>query len=148
MDIMDENDIKSEAALYFETPAQAVETISRLLVASDWKKLSAYYDLSDSGVKREELESGRFFKYKEAPLGPHFMRQVAIKHPFSPGYEYERHSHEGGGKIRVYLVMEIDQGGGMIQKSLAAFMMIETDGGYQILPERVSYFDEKYLDNR
>lgn len=129
--------------LYFKTPAQAVEMISRMLMESDWKKLSNYYDLSGAEIKREELESGSFFKYQVAPPGLPFMRQLAIKHPFTPGYKYERHSHEDGGRVRVYLRIEIDEGGGMVQESLAAFMMIKSAQGFQILPEIVSYFDNK-----
>ncbi|MDH3976570.1 MAG: hypothetical protein OEV42_20085 [Deltaproteobacteria bacterium] len=36
-------------------------------------------------------------------------------------------------------------GGGMIKKSLAAFMMIKTAQGYQILPDILSCFDDKQL---
>ncbi len=127
--------------LYFKTPMDAVEVLSSLMSASDWETIARYYDLSATAVKREELESGRFFLYSDPPPGPPFMRKPGIRRPFAPGFKYERHAPDGGDTVRVYLKMEIDQGGGRVQRSLDAFKLKKSDAGYQVLPGEVSYFD-------
>ena len=126
---------------YFRTPMEAVEILSNLLSASDWKTVARYYDLSGTGIRREELESGRFFLPSHPPRKPPFMRNPGIRRPFAPGFKYERHTLDGRGNVSVYLKMEIDQGGGMTQRSLSAFKMRKSGSGYQLLPEEVSYFD-------
>ena len=129
-------------ALYFNNPAEAVEILSRLLAASDWKTAARYYDLAGAGIEREELESGRYFLYRDSSSAPPFMKAPAVRRPFAPGFKYERHAADGADRVRVYLKLEIDQGGGMLQKSLHAFRLRKSDAGYQALPDEVSYFDQ------
>ncbi len=53
-----DNDTNTMSPLYFESPETAVHEIRKLIVASDWKTLSYYYDLTGSDVEIEELLSG------------------------------------------------------------------------------------------
>lgn len=127
-------------ALYFRSPTEAVAGMSEMLNASDWKTVARYYDLSGTEIRREDLVTGRFFTNSNSTGTPLLNRPGACG-PCAAGFKYERHAPDGPDTIRVYLKMEIDQGDGMVQRSLAAFRMRKSDRGYQVLPDEVSYFD-------
>lgn len=123
------------AARYFTSPEQAVIHITELLRKEDWTALSRYYDLSDSKVDRGELESGRFFLRTEKPKGAHPAGFWRYKHPFPPGFKFDRVYATADPSVIVIVVsVEIDQGGGVKQRGVSEFRMRKAAKGYQILP--------------
>ena len=119
---------------YFTSPEQAVIVITELLRREDWSALSRYYDLSDSKVDRQELESGRFFIRAEKPEGAHPAGFWRYKHPFAPGFKFDRVKATADPSVIVVAVsVEIDQGGGVKQRGLSEFKMRNSQKGYQIL---------------
>ena len=127
--------MKNENAKYFDTPKQAVAVINKLLIEEDWETLSQYYDLSCSGIEKEELESGRYFVRSESelPASTHPAVSGKSKGPFTPGFEYSSHEDVGDGKVSVRVSIKIDQGDGMMQIGWQEFMMKIYDKGYMIL---------------
>ncbi len=141
----------SDDPAYFESPRQAVEEITAMLVARDWPALARYYDLEGSGIDRAQLVSGEFFWRTERPEVSHpaFWR---YKHPFSPGFHYAWSGSsdeianimappgadrpEGDpGVVKVVLEVEIEQGAGEpAQRGFSEFRMRKSERGYQILP--------------
>lgn len=126
--------MKESQGLYFTGPKTAVTVISGLIEQSDWIALSRYYDLSGSGIDREELESGRFFVREERPPVSHPGGFWRIRHPFDPRFRYRYHLSLSGDHVRVHLSIEIDQGGGMTQRGMDTFLLRKSGNGYQILP--------------
>ncbi len=124
---------------YFESPEKAVEMVTKLLNKKDWVALSRYYDLSDSNISRYELVSGRFFYTEQPPEGAvHPAGFWKYKHPFAPGFQYFGHEPAGGNRVTVTVTIQIDQGGGMVQRGMDSFKMIQTGEGYRILPDEAS----------
>ena len=104
----------------FATPREAVEKITRLLEARDWAALAACYDGPAPAVFYDESAGGH-------PAG--FDRW---KHPFPPGWRYV--SHEVQGDLAVVRVgIEIDQGGGRVQRGHQTFRMRRTPDGWRLL---------------
>jgi hypothetical protein len=126
--------MKESEGLYFTDPKTAVTVISGLIEQSDWPALSRYYDLSGSAIGRGELESGRFFVRTERPPLAHPGGFWRIRHPFDPSFRYRYHQTLSGGQVRVHLSIEIDQGGGMIQRGMHSFLLWKSEKGFQILP--------------
>ncbi len=120
--------------LYFESPEQSIPIITELLINSDWETLCRYYDLSNSEFKIEELNSGKFFILDETPEVAHPGGFWKYKHPFSPGFKYLTNQKVEENIYKVELLIEIDQGDGMIQKGFQFFYMISYEQGFQILP--------------
>ncbi len=121
--------------LYFESPQAAVPVITDLLEAENWPTLARYYDLSGSDVDRAELVSGRFLIRTERPEVAHPAGFWRYKHPFAPGFKFSAvHDTGADGVVQVVVMVEIDQGGGMIQRGLDSFFMRRFAKGYQILP--------------
>ena len=133
-------DMNDTDTRYFASPQEAVNIITELLGQSDWKTLASYYDLSGSGIDREELESGRFFIRQERPEAAHPAGFWRNRHPFAPGFEYLFQTKAGESTVLVHVHIEIDEGGGMTQEGRHAFKMRKTPSGYQVLPETVSAF--------
>ena len=89
-------DKKAETPCYFKSPKESIEIISNLLRKKEWVELSRYYDLSDSNIDREELESGRFFYATNPPeRAAHPGGFWKFKHPFAPGFKYSGHEADG-----------------------------------------------------
>jgi len=128
-------DPKQPERHYFSSPQEAVIVVTELLRKEDWVTLSSYYDLSDSKVDRRELESGRFFIRTETPPGPHPTGFWRYKHPFPPGFKFDRVNTTADPSVIVVVVsIEIDQGGGVKQRGVSEFKMRKSAKGYQILP--------------
>ena len=143
----------SDDPAYFETPRQAVEEITAMLVAEDWPALARYYDLEGSGVDRAQLVSGEFFVRTERPEVSHPADFWRIKHPFHPGFHYawsgaevdianimsapDADTPEGDpGIVKVVLEVEIEQGAGEpVQRGISEFRMRKSERGYQVLPD-------------
>lgn len=120
---------------YFASPEEAVVRITALLRTEDWAMLSRYYDLTGSKVDRREVESGRFFLRTEKPEGAHPAGFWRYKHPFAPGFKFDRVNTTADSNVIVVVVsVEIDQGGGRKQRGLSEFRMRKSAKGYQILP--------------
>lgn len=121
--------------MYFASPESAVEEISVMLRNKDWVKLAMYYDLSDSKIDRATLISGQFFYTDERPESAHPAGFWHYKHPFPPAFKYLSASDVTQvGVKQVTVQVEIDQGGGMIQRGKQTFFMSRTGKGFQILP--------------
>jgi len=129
---------------FFPSPEAAVPIIAEFLRKEEFRELARYYDLTDSGIERSELESGDFFVRKERPKVAHPAGFWRYKHPFSPGFKYSYESP--GSRKNVYVIhlsIEIDQGADSpAQLGLDSFYMIRSDKGWQILPGSVDEPDE------
>lgn len=121
--------------MFFTSPESAVEQITVMLKNKDWSQLAQYYDLTGSTIERSTLITGQFFYTDETPESAHPAGFWHYKHPFPPGFKYlssrnlaEEHI------VEVTVHVEIDQGGGMIQRGEKTFFMSRTDKGFQIQP--------------
>ncbi len=124
-------------AEYFTDPASAVEKISVMLKEKDWPRLANYYYLSNSPIDRPTLVSGEFFYTDQRPESAHPGGFWHYKHPFSPAFKYHSiREFEEPGVIEVTVQVEIDQGGGMIQRGMQTFLMRKTSKGYQVMPHK------------
>jgi hypothetical protein len=130
--------LSAEAMAYFDNPKQAVDTITKLLVSSAWEELSTYYDLSGTGVDRSRLISGEYFVRENVPEVGHPAGSAKYKEPFAPGFSYQSHSTRSDGVVVVTVGVEIDQGGGMIQRGVDNFLLRKSSNGYQLVPEPAS----------
>jgi hypothetical protein len=131
----------SDGVKYFTSPSAGVEQIKDMLEAKNWAELAKYYDLTDSPIDRADLVSGEFFYTEERPEVAHPAGFWKYKHPFAPAFEFKSARElEDAGVIEVTVGVEIDQGGGMIQRGLQAFLMRKSDKGYQVLPRRAPAF--------
>ena len=128
--------MESTNSKYFQSPKEAVEIISKLLRKKDWETLSRYYDLDDSDVEVEELESGAFFTHSETPNVAHPILG-GYKHPFDPAFKYDNHREGPDDTIIVVLSIRIDQGDGRVQEGFDFFKLRKTSNGLQLLPENV-----------
>lgn len=127
----------SDSQKYFESPESAVEQIAVMLKEKNWARLADYYDLSDSPVERSTLISGEFFYTDEEPAGAHPAGFWRYKHPFPPAFKFHStRDLEEPGVIEVTVHVEIDQGGGMIQRGMQTFLMRKTKNGYRIMPHK------------
>jgi hypothetical protein len=127
----------SDAGKYFASPSAAVEQITVMLEEKNWPELTKYYDLADSPEDRADLVSGEFFYTEEQPEVAHPAGFWKYKHPFSPAFEFKSTRElEAPGVIEVTVGVEIDQGGGMIQRGLQTFLMRKSDKGYQVMPHK------------
>ena len=127
----------SDDPMYFANPESAVEEISVMLRNKDWGKLAMYYDLGDSQIDRATLISGEFFYTDERPESAHPAGFWHYKHPFPPAFKYLSSNDVAQvGVKQVTVHVEIDQGGGMIQRGEQIFFMSWTGKGFQILPRQ------------
>lgn len=123
--------------MYFTSPESAVEQITVMLENKDWSELSRCYDLTDSPIDRATLISGEFFYTDERPDVAHPAGFWHYKHPFPPAFKYgSSRNLEEPGVIEVTVEVEIEQGGGMIQRGMQTFLMRKTDKGYQVMPHK------------
>ncbi len=128
-------------ARYFASPSDAVERITAMLEKKDWPELAKHYDLADSPIDRTDLISGEFFYTEEEPAVAHPAGFWRYKHPFAPAFEFKSvRDLEEPGVIEVTVGVEIDQGGGMIQRGLQTFLMRRSDKGYQVMPHKAPPF--------
>lgn len=135
------NSAMSSRQKYFKSPELAVEQITVMLKEKNWAELADYYDLSDSPVKRSTLVSGEFYYTDERPASTHPAGFWHYKHPFAPGFKFlSTRNLEEPGVIEVTVQVEIDQGGGMIQRGMQAFLMRKTGKGYQVMPHKAPPF--------
>ena len=122
---------------YFSSPWEAIPVITDLLKERDFKTLAAFYDLSSSKIKRTDLESGEFFIQSERPELAHPAEFWRYKHPFAPGFKFDRvQSTEEKGVYIVTVMIVIDQGeGSPPQEAYDSFNMVKSAKGWQILPD-------------
>jgi hypothetical protein len=120
----------------FNNLRDAIPEIALMLKNENWRDLAAYYDLTESHVERSVLLSGEFFIRKTPPKSAHPGGFWRYRHPFSPEFNFgwvER-VEEPGSVVEVFVTIEIDQGGGVIQRGIDSFLMRKRECGYQILP--------------
>jgi hypothetical protein len=125
---------------YFSSPAEAIQIITELLEKKNFKILAKYYDLTNSEIKLNELESGAFFIRKERPEFSHPAGFWRYKHPFAPGFTLNR--VQATAKDAVYVIemtISIDQGfDSPKQIGLSTFYMIKKIKGWKVLPDQVT----------
>jgi len=121
----------------FNNPQDAVSDIAMMLRNKNWKDLASYYDLNESHVERGALTSGEYFIRHTRPKSAHPGGFWRYRHPFSPEFDFGwvEPVEENGDVVEVFVTIEIDQGGGMIQRGIDSFLMRESECGYQILPD-------------
>ena len=128
-------------AKYFASPSAAVEQMGVMLEEKNWPELARYYDLSDSPENRADLISGEFFYTEDRPEAAHPAGFWKYKHPFAPPFKFEStRPLEAPGVIEVTVAVEIDQGGGPLQRSMQSFLMRKSDKGYQVMPHKAPVF--------
>lgn len=126
---------------YFASPAEAVERITGMLEEKNWVALARHYDLSDSPEDRATLLSGEFFYTDEEPAAAHPAGFWHYRHPFAPGFTFHSTRElDEPGVVEVTVMVEIDQGGGMVQRGIETFLMRRTDRGYQVMPHKAPPF--------
>ena len=118
--------------LYFISPEEAVDTISQLLANEDFLTLTGYYELRESNISIEDFYSGKYYRGEIAGEKPAGLFKY-VK-PFSPGFKFS-YVEELENKItRVHLTLEIEQGEGMVLRSIHSFDLVESEKGFRILP--------------
>lgn len=123
------------APLYFTSPEQAVAVTTELLRRDDWQTLARYYDLSGSDIAADDLTSGRFFLRVTRPDTTHPGLPWRYQHPFTPGFTFKEVKATAEPDVVVVVVgIEIDEGGGRVQRGLSEFRMRRSGAGYQVLP--------------
>jgi len=117
--------------LYFSTPEEAVDTISQLLANEDFLTLTGYYELSKLDISIEDFHSGKYYRGEitgEKPVG--LFKYVK---PFSPGFKFSHVEELVNNITRVHLRLEIDQGEGMVLRSIHSFDLGKSEKGYRLL---------------
>jgi len=120
---------------YFPDPKTAVAETARLMRARSWAELARYYDLSGTDIAIGDLLSGRFFMRDKPPSFGHPAGFDRYIQPFAPAFSYLSHQSIGDGLVEVTVHVEIDEGGGMVQRGLDSFRMRKSAKGYQLLPK-------------
>ncbi|MBU3915412.1 hypothetical protein KKA14_07740 [bacterium] len=128
----------NQQSRYFASPKEAVQIINILLEKGHFRTLANYYDLSDSGIQLAELATGRFFIRTKKPEITHPGDLWRYKHPFSPGFRFEKTIATD--KDNVFLIQVkkvIDQGvASPEQVGLDYFYMKKSADGWQLLPKK------------
>jgi len=86
------------------------------------------------------LRKGTFFHSPRTEGAEHPSGVTRYRHPFPPGYRLlNTEPTDREDTIKVILSLEIDQGIGVPQRALAAFLLRRQadEGGWQILPQSV-----------
>jgi hypothetical protein len=127
-------DSRGEDAEYFSSPEAAVPIVTELLRAHDWKRLAKYYDVAAGSSEEVALRSGSgFFRPREKGSASAAMGGEYVQ-PFSPGARYVSTSAtDEAGVVEVTVALDIDQGGGMVQRGVRTFRMRRTSAGYQLM---------------
>lgn len=118
--------------LYFSSPEKSVSLISNLLWEEDLPTLTSYFDLENTDIPIDDFQSGKYFRCEiigEKPAG--LFKYVK---PFSPGFEFSHIEELKNNITRVHLTLEIDQGEGMVLRSIHSFDLVRSENGFQILP--------------
>lgn len=115
--------------IFFASPKDAIPALAEMLAREDWAGLARCYALQGSGIDRRELETGRYFRRVSVAEG-HPAGLDRWRHPFPPGYRYLSHTVDGDQAL-VRVGIEIDQGGGMVQRGLREFRMRKAASGWQ-----------------
>ena len=93
------------------------------------------------------MESGDFFIRKERPEFAHPAGFWRYKHPFAPGFIFNR--VQATAKDAVYVIevsISIDQGSGSPEQiGLSYFYMVKSDKGWKVLPDLVAE-DEHHVE--
>ncbi len=122
-------------SLYFSSPQESVDVVSALLLEENWEDLTSYYNLdSASSDLKDSLLIGSYFIQTKKPETVHPGSYWKYKNPFPPQFKYLSHSLISETKVKVDVIIEIDQGMGMVQNGLDSFYLIKSKKGFQLLP--------------
>lgn len=120
-----------DGPLYFSAPEVVVDETTTMLKAKAWKQLARYYDLTGFQVTRAELESGEYFNPTPQGNLPSFVG----KRPFPLGFKFSSVEKTSTPDVlRINILLEIDQGGGQIQRARDAITVRKSEHGYQLRP--------------
>ncbi len=133
--IMHAGTAMADAPKYFTDVKSAVVETARMMRARSWPELAHYYDLSETDIAPGHLESGAFFMRPKPPEIGHPAGFGFYIQPFAPEFSYLSHKTVGSDVIEVTVQIEIDQGGGMIQRGLDSFRLRRSQKGYRLLPK-------------
>ena len=123
-------------SLYFSSPQESVEKTSKLLINENWDKLMTFYFLENTDKETlDSMKNGSYFIRDKKPFSYHPGVSWKYKKPFSPSFKYSNHETIEEDLIKVTVSIEIDQGGGMIQKGMSYFYLLKSKKGYQIKPK-------------
>lgn len=138
----------SEAPLYFENPATAVERINDLLAREEWGTLARYYDLAGSDLEYEDVAWWEWFEHGGQPVADPYGR-TGPHHPFPEGATYR--GHEVDDRV-CRVTVELDpvladllhgaEPRGRDGPELRSFYLVHHDEGWQLLDpndERLSH---------
>lgn len=128
-------DADERSPLGFTSPEEAVTIVTDLLRREDWPTLARYYDLTGSSLSYDDLASGRLFVRTSRPESAHPGLPWRFRHPFTPGFTFR--SARAGGRPDVVVVVvgiDIDQGGGRVQRGQSEFELGRGANGYRLLP--------------
>ena len=121
---------------YFETPAEAVDITSDLLKTQKWSVLATYYDLSQSGVDRDQLTNGPIFLDALPAQTPALTGPGRYKQPFVPGFQFQSARNLAHDVVEVTVTGETGPGEGeTTAPQLNTFLLKAHPQGYQLLPK-------------
>ena len=118
--------------LYFSSPKESISLISNLLREEDLLTLTSYFELENTDIPIDDFLSGKYFMGEidgQKPVG--LFKYVK---PFSPGFKFSHLEELENEFTRVHLTLEIDQGEGMVLRSIHSFDLIRSEKGFRILP--------------
>lgn len=126
--------------IYFASPADMPARVTEYLRGSDFASLTRCYDLSlTPRVDVASLRSGAFFVNSAAPANQGPTAVSRYRQPFPPGSRFVEVRADGDpGTLpciwTMTTMLEIDEGGGMVQRVTRECKIIQTSRGYQFLP--------------
>ena len=120
--------------LYFTTPKESVEVISKLLLEENWEDLSKYYFLENANKEMiDSLKNGDYFISTNRPEVAHPAGFWKYKRPFPPNFNYLSHIEIAMDTVKVEVAIEIDQAMGVMQQGRAYYYLVKSENGYQLI---------------
>ena len=118
--------------LYFSSPEKSVSIISNLLRNEEFLTLTSYYNLENTDLPIDVFYSGKYFLGEISSENPPGLFKY-VK-PLSPSFKFSHIEELENNITRVHLELEIDQGEGMVLRSIHSFDLVRSEKGFQILP--------------
>ena len=118
--------------LYFNSPEESVYIISNLLSNEEFLLLTSYYNLENTDLAIDVFYSGKYFLGENSTEKPPGLFKY-VK-PLSPGFKFSHVEELENNITRVHLELEIDQGEGMVLRSIHSYDLTRSEKGFQILP--------------
>lgn len=121
---------------YFKSPETSVRRINILLENKDWKILTQFYDLAESGVSKTQLLDGSFFFNASSTAVNGDLRNYL--HPFPPGAKFlDVRARDEDDLFEVDVVWKMDLPWARDQEHVTTFVLRRFPEGYRLRPARV-----------